>query len=335
MRTWLLDYLVCPACKGTLDCTPETGGRDDIETGTLTCTSCGSAYPIVRGIPRMLPQDIRLEQQRTSEAFGWQWQEFNQLHADWATYEDQFLDWVAPLQPAFFRDKIVLDAGCGMGRNTAVAARLGAQRVIGIDISASVEAAYQFTSQLPETAIVQADLYQLPFKSPFDVVFSIGVIHHLPNPPAGLKAIGKHVQPDGLLFAWVYGYENNGWVRNIVTPIRERITARLPRRGLYILSYALTVLLRSILCTLYRTRPDTALSRRLPYYSYLYWLAQFNFRHTHHTIVDHLGVPITHYVRKEDFRTWFEQAGFPETTLTWRNRYSWRGFGYRSAQQGR
>ena len=61
-------------------------------------------------------------------------------------------------------------------------------------------------------------------------VFSIGVIHHLPDPPAGLKAIGKHVQPDGLLFAWVYGYENNGWIRNVVTPIRERITARLPRR---------------------------------------------------------------------------------------------------------
>ena len=333
MRTWLLDYLVCPACRGDLDCTPDAGGRDDVETGTLTCTSCGNTYPIVRGIPRMLPQDIRLEQQRTSEAFGWQWQEFNQLHTDWTTYEDQFLDWVTPLRPAFFRDKIVLDAGCGMGRNTAVAARLGARRVIGIDISASVEAAHQFTSHLPETAIVQADLYQLPFKSPFDVVFSIGVIHHLPDPAAGLNAIGRHVQPDGLLFAWVYGYENNGWVRNIVTPIRERITARLPRRGLYILSYALTIVLRSILCTLYRTRPDTALSRWLPYYSYLHWLAQFNFRHTHHTIVDHLGVPITHYVRKEEFRTWFEQAGFPETTLTWRNRYSWRGFGYRNSPQ--
>ena len=114
-----------------------------------------------------------------------------------------------------------------MGRFTAGAARLGAHRVIGIDLSVSVEAARQFTSHLPNTGIVQADLYQLPFKSPFDLVFSIGVIHHLPDPPAGLNAIGKHVQPDGLLFAWVYGYENNGWIRNVVNPIRERITARL------------------------------------------------------------------------------------------------------------
>ena len=88
MRTWLLDYLVCPACEGTLNCTPDTGGRDDVETGTLTCTGCGNAYPVVRGIPRMLPEDIRLEQERTREAFGWQWQEFNRLHTDWATYED-------------------------------------------------------------------------------------------------------------------------------------------------------------------------------------------------------------------------------------------------------
>ena len=333
MRTWLLDYLVCPACKGTLDCTPDAGGQDDIETGTLTCTHCGKAYPIVRGIPRMLPPDMQPEQQQTSDAFGWQWQEFNRLHADWATYEDQFLDWVAPLQPAFFRDKVVLDAGCGMGRFTAGATRLGAQRVIGIDLSASVEAAHRFTAHLPNAAIVQADLYQLPFKSPFDLAFSIGVIHHLPDPPAGLKAIGKHVQTDGLLLAWVYGYENNGWIRNVVNPIRERITARLPRGGLYSLSYALTIVLQAALHTLYRAGPGTALSRWLPYYSYLHWLAQFNIRHNHCVVFDHLGAPTTHYVRKDEFRSWFERAGFAEVTLTWRNRNSWRGLGRRASRQ--
>lgn len=333
MRTWLLEYLVCPACKGTLECTPDTSGRDDIETGTLTCTSCGNAYPIVRGIPRMLLHDMQSDQGRTREAFGWQWQEFNQLHTDWATYEDQFLDWVAPLQPEFFRDKVVLDAGCGMGRFTAGAARLGAHQVIGIDLSASVEAAHRFTSHLPNTGVVQANLYQLPFKSPFDLVFSIGVIHHLPDPPAGLNAIGKHVQPDGLLFAGVYGYENNGWLRNVVNPMRERVTARLPRRSLYALSYALTIILQANLYTLYRAGPDTALSRWLPYYSYLHWLAQFNFRHNHHVVFDHLGAPTTHYVRKEEFHAWFERAGFAEVTLTWRNRNSWRGLGRRASRQ--
>ena len=333
MRTWLLDYLVCPACRGDLDCTPDAGGRDDVETGTLTCTSCGNTYPIVRGIPRMLSRDMQSEQERTREAFGWQWQKFNQLHADWATYEDQFLDWVAPLQPDFFRGKIVLDAGCGMGRFTAGAARLGAHRVIGIDLSASVEAAHRFTSHPPNAGIVQADLYQLPFKSPLDLVFSIGVIHHLPDPPAGLNAIGKHVQPEGLLFAWVYGYENNGWIRNVVNPIRERITARLPRRGLYILSYALTIILQATLHTLYRTGPDTVLSCWLPYYSYLHWLSQFNLRHNHHVVFDHLGAPTTQYVRKEEFRAWFERAGFAEVTLTWRNRNSWRGLGRRTSRQ--
>ena len=149
MRTWLLDYLVCPACKGTLDCTPDAGGRDDVETGTLTCASCGNTYPIVRGIPRMLPQDIRLEQQRTSEAFGWQWQEFNQLHTDWTTYEDQFLDWVTPFGLHSSETRSCSTPAAAWGRNTAVAARLGARRVIGIDISASVEAAHQFTSHLP------------------------------------------------------------------------------------------------------------------------------------------------------------------------------------------
>lgn len=329
MKAWLLDYLVCPSCKSSLSCNPELGGEAEVDIGTLSCSSCSSTYPIVGGIPRMLSEEIQSEQQRTSDAFGWQWQEFDRLHTNWATYEDRFLDWVAPLEPAFFRDKVVLDAGCGMGGFTAVAARLGARRVIGIDLSSSVDAAHRFVSQLPQAGIVQADIHQLPFESPFDIAFSIGVIHHLPEPSAGLNALGKHVRADGLLFAWVYGHENNGWVRNVVDPIRKHFTTRLPRRGLYILSYALAIALQAALRTLYRGSPDRALSRLLPYYSYLHWLAQFDFRHNHCVIFDHLGAPKAQYVRKEEFGEWFEDAGFSNVTLTWRNQNSWRGFGRR------
>src|SRR3712207_6743208 len=89
----------------------------------------------------MVPGVLEVDKQRTVDAFGWQWQEFDQFHPDVATYEAQFLDWVAPLTPDSFPGKLVLDAGCGMGRFSAVAARLGAERVIGIDLSDSVEAA--------------------------------------------------------------------------------------------------------------------------------------------------------------------------------------------------
>jgi SAM-dependent methyltransferase len=329
VRTWLLDYLVCPECGSDLSCSAEASSGDDVEAGTLTCRSGGHVYPIVRGIPRMAQAAVEAEKERTADAFGWQWLEFDDFHRDPATYDAQFLDWVAPLAPPFFSGKTVLDAGCGMGRFSAAVAHLGAERVIGVDLSESVESARQFTRNLPNVALVQADIYRLPFKAPFDFAFSIGVIHHLPDPEAGVRELARHVKPGGTLSVWVYGYENNGWIRNIVNPIREKVTARLPRRVLYGLSLLLALVLQPVLRLLYAAPEGSGRSRSLPYYPYLHWLAQFGLRHNHVVIFDHLVAPTAFYVKREELQEWFERAGFSDVSLSWRNQNSWRGHGRR------
>lgn len=45
----LLEILACPMCKQ----------RVRLEGKELVCTSCGRRYPIVNGIPRMLPDELR------------------------------------------------------------------------------------------------------------------------------------------------------------------------------------------------------------------------------------------------------------------------------------
>ena len=59
MRPDLRDILACPLCKGalTLDAAREDDG--EIVAGTLACTACDEAYPIVDGIPDLLPPDLR------------------------------------------------------------------------------------------------------------------------------------------------------------------------------------------------------------------------------------------------------------------------------------
>jgi uncharacterized protein YbaR (Trm112 family) len=59
MRLDLMDILACPLDKAELrlDVTAEQDG--DVLAGTLTCTECGEAYPIVEGIPNLLPPDLR------------------------------------------------------------------------------------------------------------------------------------------------------------------------------------------------------------------------------------------------------------------------------------
>ena len=59
MKERVLQYVVCPECKGDLSIMSDaryTG--DEITEGHLACGACGRHYPIIRGIPRLLPSSI-------------------------------------------------------------------------------------------------------------------------------------------------------------------------------------------------------------------------------------------------------------------------------------
>jgi len=59
MKRKLLEVLACPLCKGDLKL--EIMGEKDGEiwTGSLGCDGCGQSYPIVDGIPNLLPPKPR------------------------------------------------------------------------------------------------------------------------------------------------------------------------------------------------------------------------------------------------------------------------------------
>jgi len=148
-------------------------------------------------------------------------------------YEQQFLDWISPIEPAFFEGKLVLDAGCGIGRHAFFAARYGAKDVVAMDLSAAVETAFRNIGRLPNAHVIQADILAPPFaraagKGAFDFIYSIGVLHHLPDPEAGFRSLVRCLRPGGTFFGWVYGYENNALVHRVIDPVRRRVTSRLP-----------------------------------------------------------------------------------------------------------
>jgi SAM-dependent methyltransferase len=80
------------------------------------------------------------------------------------------------------KDKLILDVGCGFGRHLYVASQAGAE-VVGIDLSAGVDVARQNNRDHPRCHIVQADILERPLREEaFDVVWSFGVLHHMPEP---------------------------------------------------------------------------------------------------------------------------------------------------------
>lgn len=333
MKPRLVDLLACPQCGGALACNLTSDDQVEISEGELTCGGCGGVFPIVRGVPRFVPNSISRPQRKTADAFGWEWQRFSELDAP---AEDQFLDWIYPLEREFFKGKTVLDAGCGQGRWAEQAALFGSRDVVAVDISDAVEAAQVKAERLPNLHVIQADIYNLPFARPFDFAFSIGVLHHLPDPEAGFRSVVKHLRPGGAVHAWVYGRENNGWLVHFGNPFRVGVASRLPKPALYWLSLLVASLMQPLLKLLYFPRYSPTFSNpkrqpKLPYFGYLGWLSQFSLQHNHHVVFDHMVAPTAFYIRKDEFAGWFNRSGLRNVRISWRNQNSWRGYGERPA----
>ncbi|HOO56669.1 MAG TPA: methyltransferase domain-containing protein [bacterium] len=325
MKTRLLEYLRCPECKNELSLSVDKEAGGEVISGRLTCRGCGREYAVDKGIPRMITGYGTDDIERTAANFGDQWNKFKEMYD---VYRAQFLEWVQPLKEDDFRDRVVLDAGCGMGRFLYYASEFGAKEIIGVDLSHAVDAAYEIMGDRPNVHIVQGDIMNLPFERPFDLFYSIGVLHHMPDPHGGFRSVCKTLKPGGTAHAWVYGYENNGWIVNYVNPVREKVTSRLPVKVLSGISFVMTAGLQPVLKALYYPAGKydiAALKKLLPYYPYMNWLSQRGFGHTHVVIHDHLTAPIAYYIKKEDFEDWFREQGMEGLELIHRNSNSWIG----------
>ena len=328
MKPSLLEYLACPACHRSLTLDTIRLEGEEVLEGTLGCSGCRKSWPVREGVPRFTTAGGGTTADRTARAFGWEWKAFSEIDAH---HEQQFLDWIAPAGRRTFDGAVVLEGGCGKGRHTRLAAGYGARAVIGVDLSTAADVAFANTRGLSNAHVIQADLLALPLKPGCcDYAFSVGVLHHLPDPAAGFESLARAVRPGGLISVWVYGRENNAWIAGIVSPVRNVLTSRIPPRLLYLLSLALAVPLWTALATLYRAagRPSMSWMRRhLFYYPYLSYICRFPFREVHHIVHDHLAAPVAHYLRREQVQAWFDTAHAGDQVLSWHNENSWRGFG--------
>jgi SAM-dependent methyltransferase len=326
MKRHLLHDLVCPLSSDPLRL--ESDDLGDVERGTLVCDACRREWPVSNGIPRLVPPDLVEQQRKTSAAFGWQWQHFVEMHPE---FEAQFLDWLHPIGPEFFRGKRVLDAGCGIGRHAYYAASYGAREVVALDLSGAVETARRNLADFDNVHVVQGDMLRPPFRSAesgggFDLVYSIGVLHHLPDPYEGFRTLLRYVRPGGTIAVWVYGYENNGFVRNVVEPLR-RLSTRVPPPILRGLAWPLAVGFHGAARGVYRPLNGSGIGRRLPLAEYLSSVARFSFRHNYGIVFDQLVAPTAVYIKGSELQAWFDGGGLEDVELSHRHSNSWRGRG--------
>jgi SAM-dependent methyltransferase/uncharacterized protein YbaR (Trm112 family) len=318
MKKVLLDFLACPDCRGEI-----VGDFEgELEEGELRCKDCQRCFPVQQGVPALLPSQANLAALQVAAEFGEQWKRYDEKRTE---YRQQFLDWIRPVDPDFFRGKVVLDGGCGKGRHLLAAATFEPKLVIGVDLGEAVYVARQATRELDNVQVVRGDMLCLPFKEGvFDYGYSVGVLHHLPDPQGGFDSVVRVLKPGGHVSAWVYGYENNEWIVSFVNPIRKHITNRMPRPILRAISWFLGGVVLAVTRGIYKPWNRLFPQTRLFYQDYLLYISNFPHREVESIVYDQLNPEIAYYLPKETFQTWFTDLS--DVTIEWHNRNSWRGF---------
>ena len=161
------------------------------------------------------------------QRFGLNWQKFNKLDN---IYEEQFFEWILPLKKESLRNKKILDAGCGIGRNSYYCLKSGAKEVHLFDVEEStVEIAKKNLKEYDNTYIFTDSIYSQKTldNNMYDLVLSIGVIHHLSDPKLAISKLFEKVNQGGELLIWVYGDEGNSFLIKLIKFLRI-FTTKLP-----------------------------------------------------------------------------------------------------------
>ena len=148
---------------------------------------------------------MRNEANQTIKDFGTQWLHFRDVRGFFGSVE-LFSDIIFPfLKPDDLKGCKVAEIGSGSGRIVNMLLRGGVAHVIATDPSEAFDILHNNIEQPEKVTCLKITGDQLPPYGDLDYVFSIGVLHHIPDPEPVIDAAFNALKPGGHHLVWLYG----------------------------------------------------------------------------------------------------------------------------------
>ena len=330
--------LCCPQSKAACELveleTAIIDGVQDIVSGILLAKGQPHIYPILFGVPIMLPKCVpqnfidrfaealvakqiiippnQIEQDHSTFSFSDEWSSFYELglQRTWGhTVEErvEVLLLELALPRSIFPGKILLDAGCGNGQLTEAISDLGCLTV-GMDYAESI---YRAESRRTSQSVhyVRGDVSMPPFRNEsFDIVYCSGVLHHTRSTAESFKALSNTVKTGGTYHAWVYRWTTlfMPMLYNVITEILRTFISRASTKTRRTVTKYFTLIIHKLL-NIYGDYQKRTIEE-------LYI-----------SVYDTLTPTYAHRHTPLEMASWFFECGFSAPTLTHWDNYN--GFG--------
>jgi SAM-dependent methyltransferase len=265
--------------------------------------------------------------EETVNAFGEEWEHFNTFtDTEIQTAGDQYFDII---DKEWLKDKHALDVGCGSGRWTKYVSQF-AGFVEAIDPSKAVFASAKLLQKTPNTRISKAGVDNIPFEnSSFDFVFSLGVLHHIPDTQLAMQRCVEKLKPQGKFLVYLYyNFEQRGvlfksifFVSHMLRLIISKLPASLKRLVcdlIAIVIYSPLIYLSKIIEKLGFTK----LSNQIP----LSYYKSHSFFIVRNDALDRFGTPLEQRFSRAEITKMMENCGLKNIIISENEPY-WHAVG--------
>lgn len=267
--------------------------------------------------------------EETRKSFSFAWGKFAKSEVSKGWHKDSF-SYMELLPKDLFRPGAKgLDVGCGSGADIINMIRTRGVDMVGIDINDSVRIARDNIKALGlKPRILKADVYDLPFREEtFDMAYSFGVLHHLPEPEKAFGQIVRYVKKGAPVIIYVYEkFTKRSPLERFGLSIAanmRKVTSRMNPKLLYLLcimASPVILLIFSIPAKILSFfKPTKGIAGRIP------------FRHTINPaclvadLFDRFSPPIEKRYDAEEVAAWFERAGLSDVNIV--NYRGWVAWG--------